>query len=351
MLLTAMTACEKKEGSAPAAQVTEVTAQTTTETAQAMRPPVLLYRTKDDGTAALQGYDMLSENVEKPRYQSVLRIPDEIDGLKVTAIDAEGFADADYFNLADFPDTLREMGSGCFRNSSVSSLTMHEYESLTFGDDAFSGCRALSNVWFNGSNAVFGDNAFAGCDGMHDVNFQDGSLTAGDNFCAGLKNLSVVLLQCEATLGNDYFSDCPSVQHIDISACGTLTLGDNCFTGCTGAETVLITGSALSFGSGCFAGCTTESVTIDKCTGEIGDDCFRDCKQLQYVLIQEGITKIGAGAFAGCSRVSSIDIPASVTEIGEGAFADCGDATILAPEGSYALQYAKEHGLDYDEME
>ncbi len=350
LLLTACGKDSSEPAAAPAQEVTaqEASAQTATEMTQAKLPPVMLYRTKDDGTAALQGYDTVSENVEKPEYTDVLRLPEEIDGLKVTAIDAEGFADADYFGSVDFPERIFEMGDGCFRNSTLSDLTLHETLPMTYGNEAFAGCEKLEHVWLTDSDMTFGNDAFTGCTGMADFHYQEGTLIAGNNFCAGLTGMWNLILDCDATLGKGAFSGCTSLTHIDLSG-GTVTLGDDCFTGCTGTETLLFTEAELHFGSGCFAGCSTESLTISDCTGEIGDNCFTDCKEMQYVLIQEGITKIGAGAFAGCDRIETFDIPASVTEIGEGAFADCGGAMLMVPAGSYAAKYAEGHGLEYIE--
>lgn len=343
-----LTACGKQKSEEQAApEITEVTGGQTTA-AQEQQSPVMLYRTKEDGTAALQGYDTVRAEAVRPAYEDEMQLPAEVDGLKVTAIDAEGFAGADYFRAVLFPDTLGEMGDGCFRNSALSDLTLHETLPMTYGNEAFAGCEKLEHVWLTDSDMTFGNDAFTGCTGMADFHYQEGTLIAGNNFCAGLTGMWNLILDCDVTLGKGAFSGCTSLTHIDLSG-GTVTLGDDCFTGCTGTETLLFTEAELHFGSGCFTGCSADSLTISDCTGEIGDNCFTDCKEMQYVLIQEGITKIGAGAFAGCDRIETFDIPASVTEIGEGAFADCGDAMLMVPAGSYAAKYAEEHGLDYIE--
>ncbi len=59
------------------------------------------------------------------------------------------------------------------------------------------------------------------------------------------------------------------------------------------------------------------------------------------------VTTIGESAFDGCVSLTSIEIPDSVTTIGDGAFSWCGNLTLIVGKDSYALQYAKEHGIPY----
>ena len=77
----------------------------------------------------------------------------------------------------------------------------------------------------------------------------------------------------------------------------------------------------------------------------IGDEAFSGCLSLTGIVIPDGVTSIGDGVFSGCSALTSITIPASVVKIGSSAFRNCPGLTIHAPEGSYAAEYAKEHGI------
>ena len=63
------------------------------------------------------------------------------------------------------------------------------------------------------------------------------------------------------------------------------------------------------------------------------------------VILPEGCQRIESRAFAD-SSVTSIKIPASVTSIADDAFAGCA-VTISAPEDSFAMNWAKEHGVPY----
>ena len=68
------------------------------------------------------------------------------------------------------------------------------------------------------------------------------------------------------------------------------------------------------------------------------------------VVIPEGVTEIGGNAFDGCTNLTNVTIPESVNEIEEiNQFDDdmeySENLIIRAPAGSYAEQYAAEHGI------
>ena len=82
-------------------------------------------------------------------------------------------------------------------------------------------------------------------------------------------------------------------------------------------------------------------VVIPDGVKSIGEYAFSRCSPLISVTIPESVT-----SFGGCaSSLTSITIPASVVKIGSSAFRNCPGLTIHAPEGSYAAEYAKEHGI------
>lgn len=68
------------------------------------------------------------------------------------------------------------------------------------------------------------------------------------------------------------------------------------------------------------------------------------------VAIPKGVTEIGGNAFDGCTNLTNVTIPESVNEIEEiNQFDDdmeySENLIIRAPAGSYAEQYAAEHGI------
>jgi hypothetical protein len=74
---------------------------------------------------------------------------------------------------------------------------------------------------------------------------------------------------------------------------------------------------------------------------------FAGNKTLQEVTIGDNITGIGEGAFMQCSALTKINVPDSVAEIGENAFSGSENTVICGTADSYAVEYAKEHEIDY----
>jgi len=76
----------------------------------------------------------------------------------------------------------------------------------------------------------------------------------------------------------------------------------------------------------------------------IKDEAFRGTDACAAI-IPDGCESIGSHAFADCANLVRVEIPASVTEIAVDAFAGCGDFEIIAPEGSYAAEFAQMYHL------
>ena len=92
-------------------------------------------------------------------------------------------------------------------------------------------------------------------------------------------------------------------------------------------------------------------VTIPDGVKTIGDQAFVSCPDLVTVTIPDSVTAIGRGAFYYCTHLASVNIPDSVTEIGKDAFGACYDLTLTVGRDSYAEQYCKDNGLNYQYAE
>lgn len=70
--------------------------------------------------------------------------------------------------------------------------------------------------------------------------------------------------------------------------------------------------------------------------------------QLEDVMIlPENLEMIDTSAFEGCTGAEAIVIPESVCFIGDDAFEHCPDAVLFVVPGSYAHEYALEHGMAF----
>lgn len=83
---------------------------------------------------------------------------------------------------------------------------------------------------------------------------------------------------------------------------------------------------------------------------KIADDVFAERGHLKRVTIPDSVTEIGMRAFLGCENLENVSIPASVTKIGARAFDACANLVVTSPEDSYALTYAKENKIRFNEL-
>jgi len=91
--------------------------------------------------------------------------------------------------------------------------------------------------------------------------------------------------------------------------------------------------------------------TLPAAIKHVGDQAFMNT-DVDKVILPEGTLSIGSQAFANCDNLSCVVIPASVEYIAEDAFEDVLDVeyvVVQAPTGSYAYNWAKEHGMLVDD--
>lgn len=77
----------------------------------------------------------------------------------------------------------------------------------------------------------------------------------------------------------------------------------------------------------------------------IGDNAFANCVSLTTVFIENGVETIKSTAFEGCMALQAIAVPSSVTVIELGAIPP--NTLLVVTEGSYAKQFAENHGITY----
>lgn len=223
--------------------------------------------------------------------ETYLVIADQIDGKKVTSIGEYAFTGIGIETLV-IPD-------------SVTSI----------GDCAFRLCVDLKRVTIPDSVTEMGLNPFIGCNSLESI-YVSPDNTAFDVIEGVLYNKKEKSLVCYSVTLQGTSFEIPQ---------GILTIGSNAFAD-SNLESIII----------------PDSVTV------IGDDAFTSCCSLINIIIPDSVLCIGYNAFSYCSSLESVSIPSSVTYIGEGIFYGCNNPKIVSSEGSYAIQYAADNGINYE---
>ena len=105
---------------------------------------------------------------------------------------------------------------------------------------------------------------------------------------------------------------------------GVTSLGNYCFSGCSGLTSVTIPSGVTTLGIYCFYNCSgLTNITIPSSVTSIGGYCFTNCTGLTNITIPSSVTSIGGYCFSGCTGLTNITIPSSVTSIGTYCFGGC----------------------------
>lgn len=273
-------------------------------------------------------------------------------GNTVTAIGDYAFNGCDSLERVVLPSSLTNVGEvpaigrEAFRDcKKLESVAFAEnYNQITIGESAFSGCINLSKVVFpsnlvnmdavNKVNCAIGAYSFAGCtslteligleilEGIGDYAFSNTGLTSiyipatlsvfGASPFLGCKLQSVELMDGNNTLmqqdGAIYDSAMTTLMLFPLGYDGDVTIPE----------------SVIALNDGVFAGSMIRSVTLSAGLREVSANAFDGCVNLKKVNCEGGLVSIGKFAFRGCTSLESIEFSIALDTISSSAFQGSG---------------------------
>ena len=318
-------------------------------------PDELTYTVSDTGDfVTLTGY---------VGNRTTVVLPDEIDGVPVTALSADfsaldADADKDAVNPMHtvtalyIPDSVTAIGAGALaeckklvtlRTPAVTcedapyfgalfGATTYEInaarvpaklERLIVGggvtsvpDYALYDC-PLSAVLLPETVTEIGDFAFYGCGSLAYINLDETAVaTVGERAfvnCASLIRLD--LPDTVEEIGYATLEGCASIERLTLPFVGG-SRAENTYLGyLLGAKAYTLTG-------GYVPASLAEIVLMDGCTA-IPDNAFFECTSLRTVTVPTGVTSVGRRAFYGCGKLGAIILPDTVKTVGDDAFHGC----------------------------
>ena len=290
-----------------------------------------------NGGASITGYTGSS---------SVVVIPEELDGKKVTSIGFGAFQDNSLLTEVVIPETVTSISGYAFRNcinlrkvnlpkrlTSIGSLSFDKCVSLTAieipkslkevgsTDGPFKGCGKLATVTFEEGTTQVVDRLFQACPGLTSIDIPASITSIGSNAFFGSALEEVTFHDGLQSIGFRSFEG-TKLTKLDVP--DTVTAIDGyAFRNCTDLQTVKLSKRLTSLGSLSFAKCVSlAAIEIPKSLKKVSstESPFEGCGKLATVTFEEGTTQVVAELFQKCPGLTSIDIPASITSIGSNAF-------------------------------
>ncbi len=321
-------------------------------------------------------YEIVDEKVVIIGYNgtnTTLTIPAEIDGVTVSKIGDNAFADNTAISSVTVSDGIEDIGTSAFENcTSLATITLPE-TIIHIGEKAIH-----NTAYYNDTTNWRLKRTDSGTSGGVNVGNGNASIDWEDIGAPVLQYLYLGKNLIEIELVGSY-----SLKS------GTLVVADGAFKGNSGATDVGFPSSIVTIGNNAFEGCTKlNSVRNLEYVDNIGDYAFKDCVSLENITISEmvnfnsnaivntgfynnsnnwennvlymgtrvvsthkieeivikdGTTDIISGALSDTNVV----IPTTVVNIQNDAFISTDKATVFGYSNSYAQTYANRNLIPF----
>lgn len=238
--------------------------------------------------------------------------------------------------VVDMPELdgipLKLISSGAFYNNAmVTSLTVkNPIERIAYR--AFCNASNLKNVTFynKGEGIDFIDTlAFSDCRSLESIDLSNSSITEiPENAFSNCTSLKTVKLPPTVTkIADDAFVNCKKLEEIQgLSNCKISEIGKDAFAGCYNLKTFDISSATITSlpDTICSNMYALTSIHLPKTLTSIGTSALEGCKKLEEItgISDCKLTSIGANAFASCSALKEVDLSkSSFTALPTSAFA------------------------------
>lgn len=198
------------------------------------------------------------------------------------------------------------------------------------------------NPWvesFTISNKIkfIGSRAFSGCKNLKTIEFEGDLLHVGTCAFKDCKNLTIYGLPGSVSyIGSEAFKNCSSITEFHATG-KLLQIEEKVFQNCTALK-CFYAGKTIRLKEKAFYGCAN-LIKVSPVVIGLGEECFSGCRSLKEIYVSEHC--IPKGAFRGCISLDTIFFESIPEKIKKDAFLDCINISTVAADGfSYQLKEA-----------
>lgn len=254
----------------------------------------------------------------------------------ITEIANSAYAENDKIKSIIFPKSLKKIGRSAFAHCSNLEEVVFTGESIELDAFAFFFCTKLKRVVLPKRVIIKSSgSAFSDCSKLSDINIPkypfDDSLLYEDGGFIFHKT--------------DWWHSFPHNFFI----IGSTLIKAKTPKGANPNMEIPETVTKIS--KGAFSSTRVKRISFSDKVKEIGAGCFYSCSNLKEVVLPNGLLTIEENMFKDCKNLECVKIPSSVKQIKPLAFEDCGKVIIKAPKNSYAIAFAKECGIHFEEID
>ena len=295
-------------------------------------------------------------------------------------ISAKSFKDCKSLHTINFPQSLKKIGEECFcgslinRNLDLSQTFLSQIPSKAFYSSnisiinfpryltdihhsAFQYCSNLITINLPMKLREISSSSFANCLNLTSADFSRTSLsyipTRAFYCCYNLTSIllpdSIRVIESEAfsstmiskinfpqnleKINNLAFSNCKSLNVLDLSKSQVSSIESGSFTNCTSLSQIYFSNCTLeNIGLMCFCSTAIETLILGK-VQLLSVGSFANCKQLKSVdLTQSTLKSINESMFSGCISLSFIKWPIHLQVIDKFAFQNTGFSSLTLPK-------------------
>ena len=204
-----------------------------------------------------------------PNNETVIEIPENISGIKVTAIGAGAFCDNNRITHVSIPDTVTLIENNAFTNcSNLLTVDMSDYVT-EIGIGAFEGCLSLTSIDLPQTLQYIGERAFAYCGNLTNIRIPEGIGYIPDKAFCNTAITEITIPSSVQTIGDYAFAWCTELGSVTFETAINSNAAGIKYIGASAFESTAIT-----------------SITFPSTLTDLYDIDFKECMNLESVIFE-----------------------------------------------------------------